>query len=529
MLSINYFKMNNNKLLYYFIYFIVVIVYLIFLIPANIDLSKSSAELFMDEQISYNEIYKIIHSKGFINIIHSIIGEDQRYGRIIYLIPSLFSIIPTLIFGESGQIISTRFIFFIFLFLSYFIIIKTFIKNEFISILLFISLICLPTTAYYSTMPKPEPFLLFFLALFLFYFIKKQGLFGWYYLFLGLAFGCKISIFPSILFFVLISVFLELKNGTNNFTDKYLLKNILKSALYFLLGFFICVPILPLSLIKPEFFKLYLYSTFLGTKHGSDNATVNIFIWIKSIFTTWFNSPIVLSVSVYALIISIIFYSFYKLRKHNFNNYNLIWIVLFVLSITQVFPIMLFVKRVWFFYLHAGFVFFIVLFFFSAERLIFQKRKLKIIYLFLFIFTFYSFIYNFNNQINYLLVQSKRTKTEDYLIQKDRNVYILSILNQYYESNKNLNIFHSPQFFKLPNFRVKEIWGFFTSWDEGADIVILSNSNNPKINIPETTNAEYNQWVKSNALYDRYLNGPIPKYIELPRKVQGLYIYKKID
>jgi hypothetical protein len=60
-------------------------------------------------------------------------------------------------------------------------------------------MLTIPSTAYYSTMPKPEPFQLFFLSIFLLMHIRKQYRIQTHFIWLGLAMGAKISILPLVL------------------------------------------------------------------------------------------------------------------------------------------------------------------------------------------------------------------------------------------------------------------------------------------------------------------------------------------
>jgi len=63
------------------------------------------------------------------------------------------------------------------------------------------------------------------------------------------------------------------------------------------------------------------------------------------------------------------------------------------------------------------------------------------------------------------------------------------------------------------------------------DIVVLCNSNNPKITRPLQTNNEYKLWEKSNSKYDKYVNRKniTPSYIQLPIKMNGVFIFKRVN
>lgn len=521
---------SSKKNTFYNLFILILIsIYLLYLIPANVDLSSGAYYLFMDEQISYDEIYKIIHSKNFIDLLRNVVGGDQRYGRIIYYITAIFCFTPAKLFGVTGQIISTRMFFAFALILSYYILSKTFIKNKIISLFLFICLMCIPTTSYFSTLPKPEPFLLLFLSLFLFFHIKNKGLFGIHFIFLGLSFGSKISIFFSIILIFSLS-FLTEKMSNKNLMSNYVAKNFIYSILFFLLGFFIAVPIIPISLFKHSLFKLYLYSTFLGSAHGSDDLTINIFVWIKEILTNWLNAPMFLSVAIFCLSFFLIGKNVMKVKFDFVKKSSIQISILLILSISLTLPILFLVKRVWFFYLHVGVVFYMILLFFSIEKE--MSRNRKFCFYSLFFVLFYSIYYMYYDQVKYLKIQANRSKSQETILQQKRFDFVLNTLNIASINQKKTTIFYSPHFYRLENskFDIVEVWNYFDSWQEGRDYVFLSNANNPKISKPLNTNAQFKSWKKSVLNYDKFVNqnGVIPSYIEIASGIDGLYVFKRI-
>ena len=170
------------------------VITLYFTTKANLDLTQGRYALFMDERITFDGVKKLLHPESFLAFIDTVIdGKDHRYGRILWNVSALFSFLPEKIGGVSGQIIATRFTQAIIQLLAYSLLVFTFIQSWTLRGLAFLLLIVLPYTAYFATMPKPEPIQLFSLALFLAFSIRNQFRFGYYWVFLGLAFGAKVS------------------------------------------------------------------------------------------------------------------------------------------------------------------------------------------------------------------------------------------------------------------------------------------------------------------------------------------------
>ena len=328
----------NNNTKYRTTILIIVVLYLIYYIPAIYANSISNTRLFMDEQISFDETVRLFNSNNLLTFIKNYISGDQRYGRIIYLITYVVTYIPNLFFHEQGQIITTRFLLFLLLIFSYILLIETFLVNNYFKILSFIVFLSIPSTVYYSTLPKPEPFLLFFFSLFCYYWFKNRTN-PIIFIFLGIAFGCKISIF---LLIPVIFIYHFINWNSYNF--------IFKSILFFTIGFMITVPIVPLSLIKHDLFNTYLNNTFLNTTHDSDNSNINFLVWINKIFNDWIKGPIILKIVLVIVTFSIIVKNFKLiLSKRKY--------LLLIFSILLLLPIIFLTKRVWFFYLHIGFIF----------------------------------------------------------------------------------------------------------------------------------------------------------------------------
>ena len=151
--------------------------------------------LFIDEQITFYPVAKILNPSGLDELLWLISdGADYRYGRILWNSIAFVAIIPVKLFGEAGQIIASREVGVVFLLSAYLLLTKTFIQNSALRFAALLTLITLPYNSYYMSMPKPEPIMLLCAALFLYFFRKNDFKFGQaYWIFLGMAFGAKIS------------------------------------------------------------------------------------------------------------------------------------------------------------------------------------------------------------------------------------------------------------------------------------------------------------------------------------------------
>lgn len=113
----------------------------------------------------------------------------------------------------------------------------------------------------------------------------------------------------------------------------------------------------------PKLFKDYLYSTFLGTSHGSDDSTVNFFVWIKQIIINWIQAPPIYTSLVSFFTMVVIFVGIYILFNEFKNKiFNSTIIYTFSIALLSIIPIILFTKRIWFFYLHSGIIFLVITF-----------------------------------------------------------------------------------------------------------------------------------------------------------------------
>lgn len=246
---------------------------------ANQDNSEGRYLLFMDELISYDQTHRILQPHGGMDFLYQALdGDEHRYGRPMYWALSFFSAIPFHLFGESGLILSNRILLSLFtiasVILAALLILKIVKRNY--SLYFLFPLVLVPTLPYASSIPKPEPFLLFFLLLFILQFYLNRFRYGVYFLLLGVTFALKISTLPFLLFALIypsFAYFIQFREIP--------FKEFLKGAGWTFFGFLICTPYLGM-LIHGEWSYLikYLNWTFLNTGHGVDDLTVSFKDWI---------------------------------------------------------------------------------------------------------------------------------------------------------------------------------------------------------------------------------------------------------
>lgn len=196
--------------------------------------------LYVDESITFSGVKRILHPGSVDEFIWAITdGDDHRYGRILWNSIALVAYIPSIFFGDIGQLMAGRMLQVALLIASFVIFAHTFIKSELLRIGLICTLSVMPFTTYFMTMPKPEPIMIFCLALFL-YFYKKNNLEEGkpYWILLGMAFGAKISMLPAIPIFLLASLY---KKPIRSETVKTL-RNLFISVMYIFIGFCLAIP-----------------------------------------------------------------------------------------------------------------------------------------------------------------------------------------------------------------------------------------------------------------------------------------------
>jgi hypothetical protein len=519
----------------------------------------------MDERISFEGVKKILHPYnvyGFSNQFFD--GQNHFYGRIFWNSAAIFSYLPEKLYMNTGQIIATRLLQYVFILMSYFIIAFGLIRWWLLRILTLLVFFSIPFASYFFTMPKPEPLQLLFISTFIFYFVKKKAAFSNYWIFLGLAFGVKISTLPLIPFFFTISYFFNYKL----ITFKNIINSMMKISFPFLIGLSISVPILilPSALIilginvfkhfyyKQSFRKIYLIilsmiyllfliiynfevvdiwisSTLLNTAHGSDDSHINFIHWFNYFTKEWLSGNIFMN---YLLIIScilLIFKSIHTIKTNKyFKDINFLAICILFSGIILNLLVFLFVKRLWGHYLYIGILIFITGILILMDQYYFQissKKIKKYEYLYIFSLVFYFFFHAINYWIPQTITDLNKSANRTKSIEYKKNLLSYNIMNNYLTkiSQKRqhiLNISIDPNVFQPTNSKFLNFKEYFGEipWSDSNDIIILNTSNvNPK---------EYKKYVSSNTNLI-VLNSPyFQKITKLPNASEILLKVNKI-
>lgn len=372
------------------------IAFLYFNIYANTDLALGRFVLDMDERTAFNGVHKILHPIDLENFLWSIRdGIDHRYGRIFWNAMAAASYLPEKIFGESGQIIASRglqvfLLFMVASFFSYYL-----VETWYSRFTIFLAIFALPFSAYYQTNPKPEPIQLFFLSLYICYYLKNRMNFGWYWIFLGLAFGAKISTLPAVAIFFLASTLVNYHNLSGRKT-----RSTLNAMMWFAFGFSLAVPIFLFPFVilvgsyvallvmnaaiknhyrKPILFFAFLFflavlyrsgkapfirwfsNTFLSTTHGSDQASIGFFRWLNYFFGEWLNASSYISATFILIIFTpALLIILNWIEKNKISKHMLALLTVFFAGLTLNFSIFISAQRLWGFYLFPGTVLLII-------------------------------------------------------------------------------------------------------------------------------------------------------------------------
>ncbi len=512
-------------------------VYMLLTSYANSDLLLGGRFLFMDEQVSFDGVYRILHSENWESFFFEITdGREYRYGRIFWNVSALFSWIPSLIFDEPGQIFATRMTSAVLQAVSYFILTETFVKRNFQKIFCFAVLLFLPFSGYYATMPKPEPLQLFLLSLFFHYGFKSRFRNPYIWILWGMSFGAKISTLVTLPVCGLL--FLH-----SHFRKMQELRFYLKAfsiLLFILLGLCISVPIL---------FKLdyepWIQYTFKNTTQGDDSDTVNLLTWFRYSIEVLWNSPVYLVTAVYVIyFISIIQNSSMILLRTSDSRKKT---AAFFLTVLFFISIAMGVKRIWGFYMHFFTVFFIISlfqcvdfrfsagwfrkFFFYSDFLSGLKDAGILVLLSVLL------LINFNKSRIYYQVMAERTKAEEFRLGYARYQGIRELLEKK-QVEKNSVMFVAIDPFLFDQKEVKErfifekFWGPFFGWDRKYDFVIIGDY---FFALTEVKNKRYFETAESILERDRHLIfeekkgcAKKPCYRELKR-IEGLRVFSLAD
>lgn len=328
---------------------------------ANLDLTDARAALFMDEMIPFDNVKRILTAPSTEALGFAIAdGGDHRYGRIFYNVSALVGWLPYRVAGDTGLIIAIRGTQSAMLIGAMVVISLSLLRTWGARALGLLAMACLPYTDYYLSQPKPEPGQLLCYALFLLFALRQKFAFGWHWLFLGLAFGAKISAAP----FCAVAALLGLTHAWLFSAGwKRTFTGCATTALTFLTGWLIAIPMLAVP--TRERLDAYIGWTFKATGHGFDDTRITALDWMKSLlaggevvrgaYPPWVAIGL-LATSCLVLVLAFLGVRRRRIALREFLESQTGWMIL-VLAAALLIPIMLAVKRLWGFYLFPGQVF----------------------------------------------------------------------------------------------------------------------------------------------------------------------------
>jgi hypothetical protein len=489
--------------------------------------------LFMDEKIIFDGVAKILHPNSLAGFFQNVIdGGDQRYGRILWNLAALVSFAPERIFGESGQIVATRMLMSFMVGLGMLILVFALIQNKTLRIIALASGLIAPFTLYYSSMPKPEPILILSLALFVKFHKKYNFERNFYWIFLGIFLGAKISSLPFFIFMITFIIFDRNK--------REIIKRLKIIFPWILIGFAISVPSLSilclitilaiLSFGKNKnnkntktalvmtlvilliFFRKNIYHylnwTIFGSAHGSDDSQVNFKNWLQFIIDTWFTHASIFVVTFAAPFLVLMIYSKSQIRETILRDRLING--LFWGSICSVLLIIIDVKRLWGMYLWIPYFILSVIILVILEKIINTRGILGVgfISIWLSVFALQSTYQITAYQKDYSSLTT-RTQQESFKIQDEQYNLIQQTLNKISDkSKKKLMVKFDPILFQpadTDKFEIQLFWGPFADWESDADVLILSKYHTEIEFAPNKSQLDFDVYEEEQRAIEKYL------------------------
>lgn len=341
-----------------------------------------------DEYIAVKEVYSILHPLSIKHFFLAIIAGDViYYGRLMFYVDALFAYIPFKIWGVAGMVYTVRMVHSLFMLVSLLLLSATFLKDTLQRILFLLGSMALYYSLYFVMMPKPEPMQLFFLALFLYYFKKRDWTFGWHFIWLGIAFGLKFNVL--LLLPVLFGIpFYSRPEGNLVFSKEKIIKG-LKSLGILIIGIVIAIPCLALSPLKPIYMKNYLHETFGGTEKSYDDLSLTISDWIEKGLGGSYLGHWLLGYLFMTLALAVFVYGIYNMIRKR----NSVYLLILSIGMILTWAIMIKTKRLWPHYIWTGYIFMLLglLLFASSRVSIAVKNYLNGTIAVFLLFSFYFF------------------------------------------------------------------------------------------------------------------------------------------
>ena len=500
----------------------------IILLIENIRYSSDARLLQMDERIIFEGVWGLLHPSDFKSWLHLLgNGDDLRYGRGYWNVGALFALVPTYFFGEQGAIVSVRLLYQTALFAAYLNFARVLFSISRMRMLAcFLVLVLLPSTSYLATAPKPEPLIMLLVSIVFARIARSMRLDVLSFVLLGFVWGLKISTAP-LLFVVAVMFLWQLKK--EQFELNTALKTISNSFLGFLIGWVVCTPfcftfLWPLiassvfiSVVsKRNLFRInrhksaIVYATFLpsfaalgaiflapslstnldrwlnftirNTAHGSDSPSVNASSWLNYLKDQFLVIDFQLQLAgIFCLVVIAI--GFIR-RKIALTDLASLLLTTLIAGFTLIVPIVYKVQRLWPYYLHVGLTLVLVsvIGMFKVSPAKDTKRSSRALpiagWLIIGVFVWSQGVSTANatkSRWETTKIQFQSLLLTDSEIREEIDEQVLV-------QGDALRIALDPIYLSLPpdaRYSYTNFWGPFVGWNDGFDLVVLSEFHLP--------------------------------------------------
>lgn len=521
---------------------------------ANVDLAGGRFELHMDERVTYDGVHAILHPTSIKRWLSSIVRGDQRYGRILWYTTAAIAWGPERIGGPTGQIIATRTYELVLTISSALIFAFGLVRSAYLRLILLLGLLTVPYADYYMTMPKPEPLQLLLLALFSAWFVRKRGAPGWYWLFMGMALGCKISALPAVAAFGIGMLVMLLGEGRRPSIEE-----LVTTASVFLIGMAIAVPLLlpPVILFTGGIWiglviqrrwpghvcawglpvlttlasvavgkgplRTWGEATFLNTKHGEDRASITALDWLGYVWSDWFVAPGFIGMAMVCCAVGYVgLVLLLRLRRGRGAFLAVVpTATVMMAGVLLDIAIICGVKRLWGFYLYPGTILALTGLFAmidgenegrtrapGTESLLARSLGQTLVVLVCGV----AAVYWAPRTLRNLATLAQRTKVETYTVERESYDTMKRILDGLgpLPGGERRRVVCSPSHFfpdDAPAYDVAEFWGPY-DWSASADVVILSKGNIAGESGYPRDSPEYARSLEERAGYAAHVAAP---------------------
>jgi hypothetical protein len=534
---------NAVKLFWQLLVFIIVCVFFLAALRANADLAAGRHVLFMDERITFDGVRQILHAQDLGSLLQALgDGGDHRYGRSLWNSMALAALAPERIWGETGQIIAGRLLQGVLLASAFLVFAFGLLRAWPLRALLVAALAALPHAHYYATMPKPEPLQLLFMALFCVFFLRANFSFGIYWIFLGLAFGTKISALPAVAVFAAASLLAARSDKADETVERAAI-----AGVAFFAGFAIAVPLFLAALLVVlggfaalaflrRRFRTHLLilaalaalclhfayvegrlaiSTWLGhilenTTHGDDRSGIGPGSWLSYFFGDWLVAPAGVGAAVVAVAALLGASSMPALRGPDGTR---TFLGLVLLSAGTAWNVAMFVAahRLWGFYLYPGTALAIVGLLVLADvapasrlhRLAGRATAIALVGI--------TCFYWAPRTLANLDALAGRTDSDEYRRQRDAYAIVTAFLAQRAAAQpRRLLVAFDPLLFPPQSndrYRIEEFYNRYTNWHALPDVIVFSARHTPAGPAVPADSPQYPAYLAERDGYARYVAG----------------------